>query len=164
MKTKKWQNYTLSVLLTLIVLVVVAGAGVRVGMTQNASIMRPSFTRDFDGSPRAMQVNPHNQAMQENPQGDDGVQGYAKNDRGPQSMQGNFQSRGLDTRRDGGFPFLSPIFGLIRIVALGLLLWVGYTFVKRSGWRLSFSKVAATPQPVAESAPVVEVEEKKDSE
>ncbi len=155
MKNRKWLTYTLSILLTLVVLTAVAGAGIRVGMMQNASFARPAFTHNFDGG---------NQSMQGNfPQT---IQASFHNNGGPQAMQGNSRSQGFDNRtndrRDSGIPFLSPIFGLIRLAVLGLLLWIGYKFVKKSGWRLS--RVAATPAPVVNETPIAEVEEKKESE
>jgi hypothetical protein len=161
MKNKKWFNYILSILLTLVVLTVVAGAGIRFGLAQNASFARPAFTRDFDRMPQAKQGNFDDnnmpQTMQENPH----------NKGGAQATQGNSQSKGFDTirggdRRDGGFSFLSPIFGLIRLAVLGLLVWIGYKFVKKSGWTLS--RVQASPAPVVDETPSVEVEEEKPAE
>jgi hypothetical protein len=76
-------------------------------------------------------------------------------------MQGQgFDNRGGDRR--GGMSFFPPIFGLIHLVVLGLLIWLGYKFVKNSGWRLT--RVAASPAPVASETSSVEVEEKKASE
>jgi len=82
---------------------------------------------------------------------------------GPQAMQDNSQSKGFDNnrindRRDGGMSFFSPIFGLIRLAVLGLLLWIGYKFVKKSGWRLS--RVEASPAVTASETD--SVEEKKE--
>lgn len=155
MKNNKWLNYTLGVLLTLIVLTAVAGAGFRAGMTQNVSIAqlkngaRPSFAdNDFSKSMR-------DEALQND------KNGFAQQDL---RMQGMVGERGDFDRRDGGFSFISPIFGLIQLLVLGALVWIGYTFVKRSGWRLSFSKATSAPAPVTEPAPVVEVEEQKEAE
>jgi hypothetical protein len=153
MKNKKWLTYTLGTLLTLIVLSVVAVAGFRAGMLQNASLTRPAFAHNFDGERLPMQRNFDDktmpQIMQENPH----------NIGGPQAMQGNSRSQGFDMhshgRRGGGFSFLSPIFGLVRLAVLGLLIWIGYKFVKNSGWRVV--RVATPPAPV-------EAEEKKASE
>ncbi len=184
MKNRKWLNYTIGILLTLVVLTAVAGAGFRVGMMQNASFARPAFTHNFDGDPQAMRGNSQNdgvrqpaagnsqnndapQAMQGNSRDSGSMQGNSR-DRG--SMQGNSQTQGFDNRtndrRDGGISFLSPIFGLIRLVVLGLLLWIGYKFVKKSGWTIS--RVQASPAPVATptatEVPSAEVEEEKPSE
>lgn len=147
MKNNKWLNYTLGVLLTLIVLTAVAGAGFRVGMTQNVSIAqfkngaRPSFAdNDFGKSMR-------DEAHQSD------KNGFAQQDL---RMQGMIGERSDFDRRDGRFSFLSPLFGLIRILVLGALVWLGYTLVKRSGWRLSFSKTASAPAQSPEAAPSVE--------
>jgi hypothetical protein len=51
---------------------------------------------------------------------------------------------------------------LIHVVVLGLLLWVGYKFVKNSGWKLT--RVQASTAPAASETPNVEIEEKKESE
>lgn len=125
MKNKELLNYTLGILLTLIVLTVVAGAGFRTGMMQNMTFTRDmnkaqaAFGHDnFGGSQQAMQVNSPRQAL--------------SND------------RGFD-RRDGGFSFLTPVFVVIRLAVLGLLAWIGYTFVKKSGWKFSFAKTPQTP-------------------
>jgi hypothetical protein len=156
MKNKKWLTYTAGILLTLIVLAAVGGAGFRIGMMQNASFARPSFAHNLGGGPQVMmqgnfQDNRGNQAMQ----------GNFQDNRGPQAMQGNFQNRGFDNRR-GGMSFFPPIFGLIRLVVLGLLIWLGYKLVKKSGWRLSLAKASSAP--VVEPTPNVEVEEKKAAE
>jgi hypothetical protein len=140
----------LSILLTLVVLTAVAGAGIRVGTMQSASFARPAFTHGFERMPQAMREN---------------VQGNSN----PHAILGSSQGRGFDdnrvnNRRDGGLSFLSPIFGLIRFVVLGLLLWVGYLFAKKSGWRLSRVQVSPAPAPLANETPSVEVEEKKESE
>ncbi len=144
MKNKKWLTYTLGILLTLIILAAVAGASFRVGMMQNASFTRPSMTHNFDGAPQAMQGNFHDNGR-------------------PQAMQGDSQNKGFDNnrgsdRRGGGMSSFSPIFGLIRIVVLGLLLWIGYKFVKKSGWRLT--RAAVSPAPTTSETD--SVEEKKE--
>ena len=149
MKNKKWLTYTLGILLTLVVLAAVGGVGFRIGMTQNTSFARPPFTHNFDNGRQAMQGNFH----------DSGA---------PQAMQENSRDRGFDNRfndrRDGGFSFFTPIFGLIRLVVLGLLLWFGYKFVKKSGWRLTREQASPIPAPSAAETPSAVVEEKKESE
>lgn len=155
MKNNKWLTYTLGILLTLVVLVVVAGAGFRTGMMQNASFARPAFAHNFDGGPQAMQGNSQNN------DGAPSMQGNFHDNDGPQSMQGgNSRNKGFGNDR-GGMNFRSPLFGLIHLALLGLLGWFGYTLVKKSGWRIT--RVAATA-PVVEETPSVEVEEKKESE
>jgi hypothetical protein len=155
MKNKKWLNYTLSILLTLIVLTAVAGVGFRTGVAQSTTLTRamngarPAFAHEDRGS--------MSQATLSNFHGNDK----------PQMMHDDFQQQtstnsGFD-RRDGGFSFLSPVFGLIRLVVLGLLVWLGYTFVKKSGWKLSRVQAAApTPASPTEEIPSAQVEEKEE--
>ena len=76
MKNRKWLTYTVGILLTLVVLAAVGGAGFRIGMMQNASFARPSFAHNFDGAPQAMQGNFHRTMME------------------TQSTQGNSQDNG----------------------------------------------------------------------
>lgn len=116
MKTNKWIWWTLTIVLTLIVLAGVGFAGFRMGMTQAVNL--PDSMAFMNGHAH-------------------GFDGH--------KMHGGFD-HGFGGR--GGFPFFSPLFGLIRLAVLGGLIWLGYTFIKRSGWR------------VVKTAPVVE--EKKD--
>jgi hypothetical protein len=141
MKNKKWLNYTLGVLITLIVLTAVAGAGFRAGMMQNppmARVMngtRPSLAHDNLGRlPQQAQDDFRDDKLQ-------GMQGDLQ-------RQAPRDGRGLDFRDDG---FRFPIFGLIQLAVLGLLVWVGYKLIKKSGWRLSLNKAAAAPAPAAET-------------
>jgi hypothetical protein len=151
MKNNKWLNYTLGILLTLVALTVVAGAGFRAGMMQNLPLAR--------GMNGARPSPAHNNFGRLPQQTRDDFRG----DKG-QTMRNDFQGqaprdgRGLDFR-DDGFPF--PFFGLIQLAVLGLVVWVGYKLVKKSGWRLSLSK--ASPTPVANQTLSVEVGEKKES-
>ncbi len=164
MKNNKWLNYTLGILLTLVVLVVVAGAGFRTGMMQNASFARPAFAHNFDGGPQAMRGNQPGNFQ--NNDGQQSMQGNFHYNGGPQSMQGNSRNKGFDNDR-GGMNFRSPLFGLIHVALLGLLGWFGYTLVKKSGWRITrvaATESAAATAPVVEETPSVEVEEKKESE
>lgn len=160
MKNKKWLKYTLGILLTLIVLIAVGGAGFRIGVMQSASFTRPAFAHNFDGGPQTMHGNFQGNRNQQ------GMQGNFFNDKGgPQGMQGNPHNRGFENRsgghRDGG-RFFSPIFGLIRLAVLGLLLWLGYKFVKNSGWRIT--RAQASPAPTVSETPSMEVDEKTESE
>ena len=152
MKNKKWFKYALGILFTLVVLAVVGGAGFRIGMTQNASFRRATdgmgpvpLAHNFDGErPQSMQGNPH--------QGTDGFQ----------DIQGNPHKQGFNNRgndRRGGMSFFPPIFGLIRLAVLGLLLWIGYKLVLKSGWRLT--RVAASSAPMTSETPSAEIDEKK---
>lgn len=134
MKTKKWIWWTLTIVLTLIVLAGVGFAGFRVGVLQAVNLpddmsFMHGHARGFDGN------DMHN-----------GFGGKG------------FDHGGRDFGGRSGFPFFSPLFGLLHLAVIGGLIWLGYTFVKRSGWRVV--NVNANQQP---AAPVeTEVEEKKD--
>ena len=136
MKNKKWLWWALTIILTLIVLAGVGFAGFRVGVAQAVNLpegmsFMHGHARGFDGN------DMHN---------DFGRKG--------------FDHGGRDFGGRGGFSFFSPLFGLIRLAVLGGLIWLGYTFVKRSGWKVVNVN---TSQPVAPAAPAEpEVEEKKD--
>jgi uncharacterized membrane protein len=149
MKNRKWLTYLLGVLLTLVILAAVGGAGFRIGRMQNTSFERPAFAQPFGGASWSMQKN-------------------FRGNGGPQAMQGNPHNQGFDNRGDnrrgGGMPFFSPIFGLIRLIVLGLLLWIVYKFVKNSGWRLTRVQASPAPTPSAAETPNVEVVEKKETE
>ena len=158
MKNNKWLFYTLGTLLILVVLAAVAVVSYRIGATQNISFARPVFTRGFNGGPQPMQRN-----FQDN-RGPQGPQGNFQNNDGPQRMQGNFRGNGwahmqgnprnqgddnhgnnrFGNRHGGKMSFFFPsIFGLIHLAVLGLILWVAYLLVKKSGWRLT--RVQETP-------------------
>jgi hypothetical protein len=158
MKNRKWLTYTLGTLLTLIVLAVVAGVSIRIGMTQNPSFARQAFARGFfNGAP---------QVIQRNFQGNDNPQSMQGNphDNGWTQMRGNPQNRGFNINnrsgnRRGGMDFFPPIFGLIRLVVLGLVIavlgWLGYTLMKKSGWKLTHAEEAASAPSASETADVV---------
>ena len=133
MKTKKWLWWALTIVLTLIVLAGVGFAGFRVGIAQAVNL--PDVMSFMHGHARGFDGNDmHN---------DFGGRGFDHGGR-------NFGGR-------GGFSFFSPLFGLIRLAVLGGLIWLGYTFVKRSGWRVVNVNASQAPAPVEP-----EVEEKKD--
>lgn len=139
MKNTKWIWRVLAVLLALVVLAGVGFAGFRIGMMQNVNLSDGTNFgwHSFDGN------SPH---------------GFGHN------------MRGFDHGRDfggrGGFSFFSPIFGLIRLAIFGGLIWLGYTLVKKSGWRVvnvNATQSASAPAPaVVEETPSAEVDEKKD--
>ncbi len=129
MKSNKWLTYTLGVLLTLVVLAAVGGVGFRVGVTQSAS-----FANLTDGQSARASFFAH---------GMDG--GFNQMER-DNSSHGFDRSRGGDR---GGFS--SPIFGLIRLVVLGLLAWLGYKLIKNSGWKLVKVNASEAPAPVVET-------------
>ncbi len=149
MKTKKWLWITLSVLLTLVVLVGVAGAGFRYGVMQS-----PAFVKMQEARMQQKLAQPPKQQAQNFDQKPNGrnpqMQGF--------DQHGNFghgfdQHRGFNRGRGG---FGSPLFGLIHLLILGALLWFGYKYVKNSGWKLVRE---AQPAPVANQP--ASVEEKK---
>jgi hypothetical protein len=171
MKNRKWLTYTLGTLLTLIVLAAVAGVSFRIGMTQSASFTHPAFTRRLNGAPQDMpknfQGNSQNQETQRNFQNNGENQKMQGNFHGNgwMQMRGNPRSQGFNKdfgdRRGGRMSILFPfLFGLIHLVVLGLILWVVYLFVKKSGWK--FTRVEAAPAP-AETASTKDVGKKKTS-
>jgi len=136
MKNNKWIWWTLTILLTLVVLAGVAFAGFRFGVMQSANLTA-------DGTAFLFQHG----------------------GRGFDGMHDGFDMRGFDHGRDfggrGGFGFFSPLFGLLRLAVFGGLIWLAYTFVKRSGWRV-VNVNAQQAAPASPAPEVVEAEEKKD--
>lgn len=136
---KNWIKYTLGILLTLIVLAAVGGAGFMFGARQSGTFVHPmmggstqSFGNGFD---------PHHQGMGGR----------------------DFHNFGGGYDRGGFGGFFSPIFGLIKLAVLAALGWFGYKLIKNSGWRLTRESVqveAAAAAPV--ETPAVETEEKKE--
>ena len=128
MKNNKWIWWTLTILLTLVVLVGVGGAGFRMGLMQGANVVqRTDGTSPFFGHMQSYKGdfndwggNPHMQ------------------------MQGFDHSRRFDR---GGF---SLLFSFVHLVLLGLLLWAGYTLYRKSGWHF----VKGNPPAQSEAAPV----------
>jgi len=127
MKNRKWLTYTLGIVLILIALTVVGMAGFRAGMMQNGVPFarmhnNPAFAQHYDNNGPMMQGNNSNNNGNNNPHGND------------------FGNR-HDNGRRGGISMLGGLFGLIHIAVLGLLVWFGYKYVQKSGWR--FVKVSA---------------------
>ena len=60
-----------------------------------------------------------------------------------------------------GFGFFAPLIFLLRIAFWGLVIWALYTFVARSGWRLTKTVPAS---PVVETAPTDSNVENKESD
>lgn len=144
MKSKKWIWVTLTILLTLIVLAGVAGAGFRMGVMQSANL-----ARNADGT--TSQFPPFGYMH--------GFEGNFNNQRGDNPLM--MQGFGHDGPGHGGFErgrggFFSPLFGLVHLIVLGALIWLGYKFVKNSGWRLTR---VAQPAPGTSEA---SIEEKKE--
>jgi hypothetical protein len=153
MKNNKLIRVTLTILLTVLVLAGVAGAGFRMGVMQSANL-----TKSADGITQPFPVFGHMRGFDNQPGGYPGMmQGFDQRG-GPGMMQG-FEHGGFDRGGRGGHGgFFPPIFGLIKLAVLGLLLWLGFKFVKNSGWRLTRTA------PAASETPSVEVEEKKETE
>ena len=145
MKNTKWIWRILAVLLALVVVAGVGFTGFRIGMMQSANLpdgMNFGW-HSFDGN---------------SPNGDNSeMRGF--------SHGHDFGGRGFNRGGRGGFSFFSPIFGLIRLAVLGGLIWLGYTFVKRSGWRVvnvNANQAAAPAQAAVEETPSAQGDEKKD--
>ena len=140
MKNKKWLTYALGILLTLVVLVAVGGAGFCAGMMQNAVVARnfdgtgPAFAHDFPNNGA-----PHN------------TQGHSRGN--------DFDNRGVGHGR-GGMPPFGGLFGLIHIAILALLAWFGYKLAQKSGWRV----IRVQTAPATTEAPNAKVEEKREEE
>jgi hypothetical protein len=107
MKTNKWIWWTLTIVLTLIVLAGVGFAGFRIGAVQAANL----------------------------PNGMTFMHGYAHGFDG-NGMHNGFAGRGFDHGGRGGFGFFGPLFGLLQLAVWGGLIWLGYTLFKRSGWQM----------------------------
>ncbi len=156
MKSKKWIWVTLTILLTLIVLVGVAGASFRMGAMQGANL-----ARNADGLPAGHPpIGPmHNFEKNFNDQQGRNphmMQGFDQRG-GPGMMQG-FGHRGFG-RGFGGF--FSPLFGLVHLLLLGGLIWLVFILIKNSGWRITrVAQTAPVPSPAASETP--SVDEKKE--
>ncbi len=138
MKNNKWLWLTLTTLLTLLVLIGVAGAGFRMGAMQSATLVK-----NADGTTSQFSPFERMHGFEDN---------FNDQHRGnPHMMQGF----GHGMRGRGGF--ISPLFGLVKLAIFGALLWFGFRYVKNSGWKLT-----RTTAPVPTSSG--EVEEKRDSE
>ncbi|MEN9562632.1 MAG: hypothetical protein RIR73_876 [Chloroflexota bacterium] len=135
MKNTKWIWRVVAVFLTLAVLAGVGFAGFRVGVMQGANLSVEDISA----------MIAHKRGSDDNGQRD-GSHGH------------DFDHGRGNSRGHGGFSFFSPLFGLLHLAVLGGLVWLGYTFVRRSGWRVV--NVNANQEPAAPVEP--EVEEKKD--
>lgn len=144
MKNKRWLTYTLGILLTLVILTAVGGVGFRMGVMQSAS-----FAKLTNGQSAQSPFFAHGHGMMDG--------SFNQMERGNPS-HGFDRSRG---RVHGGF--FSPIFGLIRLVVLGVLVWLGYKLVKNSGWRLVKANATVAPA-VEEPSEAAAGDEKKESE
>jgi hypothetical protein len=115
---KRWITYALGILLTLVVLAGVGMAGYRMGFMQGASA--------------AYMVNGRPPEF-----GHPLVFGKDFNEGGPEFAwdkgRGPF-AHGFEHGRGRGH-FLFPLFGLVHLIAIGLLIWLGYVLYKNSGWQ-----------------------------
>lgn len=159
MKTNKWVRWIITTLLTVIVLAGVGFAGFRVGVAQAANLTADGamlmFQHSRGGDGSMMDGNSNMRSS-----------GHGHSFKGQTSEQGHdFSGRNSSRGRDG-FSFFSPLFGLLRLAVLGGLVWLGYTLVKRSGWRVvnvnASQAASAEPEPVEAVEADVEAEEKKD--
>ena len=153
MKTRKWIWWTLVVILTLVALTAAGFAGYRVGYM------------------RGLAANPNAKDFVAGPfwHGQGHMQNLDKNfdQRGPVPAQefggrqfDRFGGRNFDRFGGrGGFAFLAPLFGLVRLAVLAVLIWFGYKLVKNSGWRLT--RVTAEPAPAVEEEPAPKKRTKK---
>lgn len=142
MKNTKWIWRILAILLTLVVLAGVGFAGFRVGVMQGANLTANGATflfhhgRGFDG-------------------------GMMRGDYGMQGFEHGHEFGGRNDFGRGGFRFFSPLFGLFHLAIFGGLIWLGYTLIKRSGWRVVNVNTSQPAVPVATPS-IPEDEERKD--
>ena len=151
MKTRKWLWWTLTIVLTLVVLGFTGLAGYRVGFVQGASSARTALRiRNTDGKTETEQPVP---LYLRGPEGKE-----FRNFRGPNfGWEQSFAGRNFK-HFDGrvgfpflGLPFLIPLFGLARLAVLALFIWMGYKLIKNSGWQLT--RVTAEQASDAEEEP-----------
>lgn len=150
MNSKKWIGRILALILSLAVLAGVGFAGFRVGLVQGANLSAEELAAIFSHG-RGTQFNDNQ------PQADKS----RSFDHGHGADGHGFDGRGFERGGRGGFSFFSPLFGLLRLAVLGGLLWLGYRFIKNSGWRLVKANAADNPA-TAEEAPPAQEDEKKD--
>src|SRR5258706_1503766 len=126
---KKWITYPIGILLTLVVLAAVGGAGYRMGLMQGCSgAYSPKGGPTEFAKPGDADQDP-NQMGQNSP---DNI--------GPGHDDGHRFEHGR-----GEMHFFSPLFGLMHLVVIGLLIWLAYTLYKKSGWQ--FVRVNAPSEP-----------------
>lgn len=147
MKTKKWIWWTLAIIL---VVGMTAGAGFtgyRIGVVQGANLAADGTLPDFFMHGKSF----------------DDVHGGQFGKGGFDHSRGDSGGRG-DFGRHSGFSPFGFIFGLFRLTVFAGLIWLGYTLVQRSGWRLVKTEAAAAPvQPAVEDVPTAQ-DENKESE
>jgi hypothetical protein len=147
MKTRKWIWWTLTTILTIVVLGFTGMAGYRVGLMQGTRVAQTVLqSRNADGKATTgqWQMPPQMRGPGGNTFGNFHGQDFGRG----QSFDGRNFNR-FDRRV--GFPFFAPLFGLLSLAVLALLIWLGYKFAKNSGWRLTRVTVA---EPITEEKPV----------
>ena len=142
MKTKKWLWWTLTILLTLVVVAGVGFAGFRFGAMHSAALTTNGTAafafhhgQDFSGG-----------MMNES---------FGR-------MHGSDRGHGFGGR--GGFGFFGPLFGLLQLAVFGGLIWLAFSWVKRSGWRLVNVNNVQTAAPAETPIPEPVEAELKDEE
>ncbi len=130
MITNKWLKWTVSILVSLAALGAVGISAYRVGVVQGAGILQAA-----DG------VNADSQFAFFMPMhgfdNDSGRQAHAQMYANHMNGSGKF---GKGHHGYGGF--FPPIFGLFHLALLGLIGWLGYKWIKNSGWQV----VRVTPK------------------
>lgn len=152
MKNTKWIWRVFAVLAGLVVMAGIGFAGYRVGLVQGADLTAEELTtmfahkRGFDGG-----MSQSENGMR----GHEGRMGKGGFDRG---HGGVFSGRG------GHSPF-GFLFGLFHLAVLGGLIWLGYRWIKNSGWKLVKTEAGSAPvQTVVDEAPSAgDGDEKKES-
>jgi len=143
MKNTKWLWWTVTILLTLIILAGIGIAGFRIGVARGVNLS------SADGS--AFTLRQWRGLDGDMPKDGFGMRGF--------DHARDFGGRGFNR---GGFSFFSPFFFLLRVAFFGGLIWLAYTLIKRSGWKLVKTE-SAPAQAVVEEMPSTEGDEKKES-
>jgi hypothetical protein len=127
MKTRKWIWWTLVVILTLVALTAAGFAGYRVGYMRGLAA-NPN-AKDFMAGPFW-----HGPGHMQNLEKDSDQRGF-----GPAQEFGGKQF----DRFGGRERFGSPLAGLVGLIVLGLIIWLGYKLVKgmagKQGWQLALT-------------------------
>lgn len=142
MKKTKWIWRVLGILLLLVVMAGIGFAGFQLG-------------RMYAGNP-AVGMNFHSPAFGHMPNFQNNPDEFNNHGFGPM-----MNHRGMFGHGKGfGIPFIRPLFGLLELAVVIGLVWLVFSLIKNSGWRLVNvnSQIAA---PAAPSVPI-DTNEKKD--
>ena len=144
MKTRKWLWWTVAVALTLVALGFTGLAGYRIGFMQGTGFKK-QFAAQIQNNANGTQptapeqFNPHGRGFKGNDSRDFGGRGFDSK----RGFDGRgFDNRGFDRRDSHSF------FSLVGLALLALVVWLGYKYIKNSGWRLT--RVTVEQEPVAE--------------